>query len=157
LTFADDLVNFPLADIEAGLLSISSRRRAEGETAFPDIATVLDEVRAAGRIRRVTEARVARMAEEAAERKHREEHPEDFEPLGPSDLEAMAKKLGDKFSFERPKARAIPEPVTLCCPKCSYELAVPENTRFWTAEQHRAHADTLDELQRMADKNRGAA
>jgi hypothetical protein len=125
---------------------------------------IVDEVRAAGRTRRLTEARAARMAEEAAERKHREEHPEDFEPITAADLEAMAAKL-PSFDYERPKAKVqaqkpkdavVPEKPLLSCPHCSAELPVPQNIRFWTSSELRDHADTLDELQRLADKNRVA-
>jgi hypothetical protein len=54
-------------------------------------------------------------------------------------------------------SKPAPAPVMLACPHCSAELPVTQNIRFWTSEELRSHADTLDELQRMADKNRGAA
>jgi hypothetical protein len=145
-----------LGDIEAGLRSISSRRRAEGETAFPEIATVVDEVQAVGRIRRIAEARERRRADEAAERRHREQHPEEFEPIGPSDLEAMAAKLGDKFSFERPKARAVPEPKMEACPHCSGLLPVTSNIRFWSAKELYEFAAVKEESERIAEMNREA-
>jgi hypothetical protein len=142
LTFADDLSSFPLGDIEAGLLSISSRRRAEGETAFPEIATVVDEVQAVGRIRRIAEARERRMADEAAERRHREQHP--------------GRKLGDKFSFDRPKARAVPEPKMEACPHCSGLLPVTSNIRFWSAKELYEYAALKAESERIAEMNREA-
>jgi hypothetical protein len=117
---------------------------------------VVDEVQAVGRIRRIAEARERRRADEAAERRHREQHPEEFEPIGPSDLEAMAAKLGDKFSFERPKARAVPEPKMEACPHCSGLLPVTSNIRFWSAKELYEFAAVKEESERIAEMNREA-
>jgi len=139
-------------DIEAGLKAISSRRRAEGETAFPEIQAIVEECQAASRSRRIAAERERRMADEAAERRRRETHPEDY--IADDEIKAMAEKLSAKIGFEQPKEIEIREPAMLACPHCSKALPVSPNIRFWTAEELRTHADTLDELQRMADKNR---
>jgi len=139
-------------DIEAGLKAISSRRRAEGETAFPEIQAIVEECQAASRNRRIAAQRERRIADEAAERRRRITHPEDF--VADDEIKAMAEKLSAKIGFDQPKEIVIPAPVMLTCPHCSAELPVSPNIRFWNAEELRSHADTLDELQRMADKNR---
>ncbi|WP_348269723.1 hypothetical protein P8936_16370 [Edaphobacter paludis] len=94
------------------------------------------------------------MSDEAAERRRRIEHPEDF--IADEQIKAYAEKLAAKVGFEQPKELVIPDPVMLSCPHCSAELPVTQNIRFWTSSELRAHADTLDELQRLADKNRVA-
>ncbi len=55
--FAQDLERFPLEDIEAGLGKIGLRPREEGETAFPDMGTMLHAIKIAGRDRRIADAK----------------------------------------------------------------------------------------------------
>lgn len=156
LTFAEDLSKYPLGDIEAGLLSISSRRRADGETAFPEIATVVDEVLSAGRNRRIAEERERRMADEATERRRRETHPEEFEPIGPADLEKMAAKLGDKFNFDKPKPKAQPVIDPMDCPHCGKSLPISSGVRRMTSQELRDLADVIEQIENQSAANRDA-
>ncbi|WP_157466826.1 hypothetical protein [Edaphobacter aggregans] len=76
--YASDLMEMELAHVLSALESLSCRRRAEGETAFPDWATVLEQVESC-RIRRVIEERQAKEKAEREElEKHRREHPEEY-------------------------------------------------------------------------------
>lgn len=50
--FASDLESCDLGDIETALNLIASKPRAEGETAFPDVATIMEAIRSAARVRR---------------------------------------------------------------------------------------------------------
>ena len=52
LVFAADLESYEIADIEAAMKALYSKPRAEGETAFPDVATILEAVRGVIRARR---------------------------------------------------------------------------------------------------------
>lgn len=149
-------MGYELTDIQSGLELLSSRPRSEGETAFPEIATIVDSVKLAARERRIAGQRELRIAEEAAEARRRRLHPEEYEPIGPADLEAMAAKLGDKFKFERPKAKVIPEPKIENCPHCSKPLPVVGNIRFWTAKEIYEYAALKEESERIADMNREA-
>jgi hypothetical protein len=148
-------MDFEMMDIQSGLESLSSRPRNEGETAFPESAAMKDEVQAAGRNRRTAEARERRLADEAREAVRRRTHPEEFDPIGPKDLEAMAAKLPN-FSYERPKAKVVPKPKMEVCPHCSGVLPVASNMRFWTSKEIREYADLKEELERIADANRAA-
>ena len=152
--FASDLEHFDLIDLETAMLGIAKKPRGEGETAFPEIQAIVEAAQKASRDRRIAAARECKMADEAAERRRMITHPEEFETT--DDIKALAAKLEAKIGFEQPKEIVITEPVMLACPHCSADLPVSPNIRFWTSDELRAHADTLDELQRMADKNRVA-
>lgn len=154
-TFAEDLEHFSLTDIVTGLNAISSRRRAEGETAFPEIQAIVEEAQAASRNRRIAEARKRKMADEAAESRRMVEHPEDFETT--DDIKALADKLAAKIGFEQPKEIVIPPPVMLACPQCNFELPVAANMRFWSSEEIFEYAKLKQECERIADKNRVSA
>lgn len=144
-------MEFDLRDIRAAIESFPARE--EGETAFPDCDTVKRVVRGAGRNRRTAEERERRMADEAAERRRRETHPEEFEPITPADLEAMAEKLPN-FEYTLPKEKVIPEPKMETCPHCSKNLFVSTNIRFWSAKELYEMAVLKEELERIAAKNR---
>lgn len=53
--FAADLSNYALGDIRTGFKNLASRPRREGETAFPDLGTMLHEIDNAARARRIFE------------------------------------------------------------------------------------------------------
>jgi hypothetical protein len=76
------LREYPLEDISAAVGKLSLTRRQEGETAFPDLATIDEAVRAVGRDRRIAEARIAKAEQEAAEERHKREHPEEYVSIG---------------------------------------------------------------------------
>jgi hypothetical protein len=153
--FASDLEHFDLIDIESATVAIAKRTRAEGETAFPEVQAIVEAAQAASRNRRIAGERERRMSDEAAERRRRVEHPEEFEPIGPDDLEAMAAKLPN-FNFERPKEIVIAPPAMLACPQCSAELPVAQNIRLWEPSELREQADRIEEIRRIAAKNREA-
>lgn len=142
-----------MVDLEAAMKSIALRPRAEGETAFPEVATIIAETEAARRKRRIAGERERRIADEAAELRRRRTHPEEFEAFGPADIEALAKKSAGKFSFDRPKQA---EPVVKTCPHCSEVLPLPANMRFWTSDEVAAFAKLLASNERIAAANREA-
>jgi hypothetical protein len=132
--------------------SLSSRRRSEGETAFPEIAVIVEEVMATARGRRAAEERERRMSDEAAERRRRETYPEDY--IATDEIKAMAERIGRKCGMGyRSEAQ---EPVKVLCPHCSAELPVAPNIRLWEPEELRLQADMLEEIRRIATVNREA-
>jgi hypothetical protein len=154
--FASDLEPFEIVDLETATKAIAQRPRAEGETAFPEIATIIGEVQAAGRSRRTAEARERRLADEAEERRRRESHPEEFEPIGPADLEAMAAKLGDKFSFDRPKPKPHPVMENTDCPHCGKVLPISSGVRRMNSQELRDLADVMEQVENLSAANREA-
>lgn len=78
LVMADDLLSYDLADIAAGLDVIGKRVREQGETAFPDVPTMLEAVGAIVSARMSKEADLRRKREDEESERHRREHPEDY-------------------------------------------------------------------------------
>lgn len=154
--FASDLEKYEIMDLEAATKAIAQRPRAEGETAFPEIATIIAEVKLAARDRRIAAERERKMADEAAELRRRRTHPEDF--IADKEIAEMEARLREKYQarFGVERENFLPEPKMLCCPECSAELPVPQNIRFWEPSGLREHADRIEELRRIADKNREA-
>lgn len=76
--FAADLVPMEETDVFSALESLSCRRRAEGETAFPDWPTILEEIESVRAHRRAEKRRAEREAERAEWERHRKEHPEEY-------------------------------------------------------------------------------
>jgi hypothetical protein len=52
LLYASDLESYEMADLENAVGELAKKPRAEGQTAFPDIATILEAVRGAIRARK---------------------------------------------------------------------------------------------------------
>ena len=52
LVLSSDLEKYELADLEEAMKVLCSRPRAEGETAFPDLPTILEAIRGVIRARR---------------------------------------------------------------------------------------------------------
>lgn len=55
--FAADLESYLLDDVEVALTRIGLRPREEFETAFPDLGTMLEAIKLAGRDRRIADAK----------------------------------------------------------------------------------------------------
>lgn len=129
-------------------MQIASVPRREGETAFPEVATILEALR--GIIR-------SRKAAENDEGVRWAKYVEQCKAEGISDPDAVTLKqieaLNEKYDLKKPK-EIVTVHTELACHKCGAVQAVPGNTRFWTAEQHREHADVLDELAVIAERNR---
>lgn len=77
VTFADDLGSYELADIDAACSELGTRRRAEGETAFPDLPTILEAVRGVIRARKPSPEQEA-IERENARVQHFKDYPEDY-------------------------------------------------------------------------------
>lgn len=146
--YANDLVHYELEDIEAGLVALPPKR--DGQTAFPDVDTVLESIRGVIRGRRVVEASNERdrMWEERV--KYCQEHPEEREMN--AEVMKQVEELNAKFGFEKPK-EIDTTPTMMTCPHCSAELPVAQNIRFWEPEEMRAQADRIEALRAMATKN----
>jgi len=69
---------FRLDDIRAGLHVLALTRREDGDTAFPDVGTVLAAVREAVRERHAARTAEAKRMRDDAEERHRKEHPEEY-------------------------------------------------------------------------------
>jgi hypothetical protein len=154
LVFAEDLMPYELTDIQSGLESLSSRPRNEGETAFPESAAVIAEVKYARRDRKAAEERERRIADEAAERRRRETHPEEY--IASDEIKEMAARIGAKCGMGYRKEVVSPEPKMESCPHCSGLLPVTTNIRFWSAKELYEFAAVKAESERIAELNREA-
>lgn len=76
--YAADLLAMDETNVLSALESLSCRRRAEGETSFPDWATIIEAVEYARVQRNIAERKATRANEEAQELKRRREHPEEY-------------------------------------------------------------------------------
>ena len=84
-------------DVLSALESLSCRRRAEGQTAFPDWPTITEEIEIFARRRRIAEHRASELAEREGWEKHRIEHPEEYvttAEVWAEVSERLAKKAG---------------------------------------------------------------
>lgn len=91
-----------------------------------------------------------------AQRAHYEAHPELY--CTTEEFAEAIKPLEEKFNMSRAKKHEIDTtPVMLACPHCEKELPVNVNIRFWTPQELRNYADTLEEVQRLAAVNRAAS
>jgi hypothetical protein len=151
LVFATDLESCDLTVIETALNLLSSKPRAEGQTAFPDVATILEAVRGVIRARRPT------VEQEAADRWLRYIAAAKAEGVTEPDREILGQieTLNGKYNLTKPKVIDT-TPVMQACPHCSQELPVGPNIRFWTPEELRAYADVLERNQAIAAANRAA-
>lgn len=148
--FASDLMHVELADLESALTELSNRPRRDGETAFPDLATVLETVRGVRRIRgehKAIDAENERVA-------HYKAHPELY--MTTEDWAEISAPLSEKFGFEKPKEIDL-TPHMLTCPHCSKELPVAGNIRVWSPEELEDQAKVLREIRAIADRNRAMA
>jgi hypothetical protein len=131
---------------------LSSRPRAEGETAFPEVATIIAEIRGivSGRRALEIEAEKRQREEDYKAKALREMEEDKADPAAwQAQIAAAAEKLG--IGCKRVINMAHTE---LVCPRCNFAHSVAGNIRFWTPEELRKHAETLEELAVIADRNR---
>ena len=74
--YATELGDYLEQDVQAGIRRLGTTPRREGETAFPDLGTVLEAVRSARGARQRYQEAEERAAEFAAYQKDRAENPE---------------------------------------------------------------------------------
>jgi hypothetical protein len=80
--YAARLAQYAPEDIKAACTRLSLTRRAEGETAFPDLATVDETVQQEGRNRRIRTVERERKRLAAEEERDRKAHPEKYVAMG---------------------------------------------------------------------------
>lgn len=76
--YASQLSRHPIEDVQAAVTNLSLSRRQEGETAFPDLATLDEACILVGRPRRQAERARQQAEVDQAQAKHRAEHPEEY-------------------------------------------------------------------------------
>ena len=76
--FASALANYEPIDLTIGIDKLCHTRRAEGETAFPDLPTIEDAVAEARGKRQAAERKALEAEQEALRWKHMREHPEEY-------------------------------------------------------------------------------
>jgi hypothetical protein len=86
--YCTELKAFPIDEVMAAVKDLARTPREPGETAMPDLGTVLAAVKYAGRFRIVQEAEREREREE----RHRTEHPEAYVSVRDIFAEVMARK-----------------------------------------------------------------
>lgn len=147
VTFAHDLATYSLPDITTALETIGKTPRNQGETAFPDVATVLEVLRGVVRSRKAAESNPGKKWSDEVDEFWKQ-------PAVPLDEELQAKvdALNEKFGMKK-KKEIDTTPVEMTCPHCSASLPVAPNIRFWTADELRTYADALDSLHAMAMEN----
>jgi len=110
---------------------LSYQERADGELAFPDLATLDAEVRNERNKRMRSEREQREREEAAAEEKRRREHPEEFAPFD--------------FAGELAKIKARKgETMTPAVPRRGASLANPADIQYLTPQQLRELADALE-------------
>ena len=137
-------------------MKIASVPRREGETAFPEVATLLEAIRAVVRERR----RVER--EQAEKRWHEDYRAKAMVELEEDKLDAAAwqaqlQAAAEKLGMDRKPKVINTTPVMECCPNCGAELPIAPNIRFWSVQEMRAFADVMEANQEIAKVNREAA
>jgi hypothetical protein len=148
LVYADDLKHLDLPAIEEGLRVLSLTPRAEGETAFPDIGTVLQAVR------RIINPRYQRIAldEINARALHREANPEMY--ITDDETKAMVDRLAAKHGMRATKKPEVRDYKEELCPHCHKHLPVATNIRFWSSQELRDLADVVEKNEKIAAANR---
>lgn len=128
---------------------ISSVPRRDGETAFPEIATIFEAIRGVKRgksERSAIDAENARVA-------HFKAYPELYET--PAEVAEMAKRLSEKFGMERNREiKTQYQEVT--CPHCQCLLPVANNIRFWSSQELVDLAKVVATSERIASENRNS-
>ncbi len=111
--YYEALKDFPLDEIATACKDLARSTRREGETAMPDLGTILEAVRYAGRFRAAREVQRERERED----RHLAEHPEEY--VAVRDIFAMfIEKNKEKFPQ---LAAKNPEPAARC-PHCEGAL-----------------------------------
>jgi hypothetical protein len=129
------------------LKELSLRPRRDGETAFPDLATVLEAVRGVVRLRgdrRAIDAENKRFA-------HFKAHPELY--VADDEIKDRLNKLAERMNWDKPR-EIDTTPNLVCCPKCSFEMPVAQNLYLWDSKKIYEYAAMKEELERIADRNR---
>jgi hypothetical protein len=146
------LMPYDLIHLREALKRLSLTPRADGETAFPALATVLEAVRGVIRASKPSEEQASanRLLDYYARVK--------AEGTTEPDAEMLAKieSLNARFDLKKPKVIDT-TPVLTCCPHCSQELPIAPNIRFWEPQQMREYADLVDSNRAIAAANRAAS
>jgi hypothetical protein len=141
-----------MTHIRTAIEKLSLTPRAEGETAFPALAAVLEAVRGV--------IRASKPSEEQASANRYLRYVEAAKAEGVSkpdeEMQAAIDKMSAKFGFEKKKFIDT-TPVLLCCPHCSQELPIAPNIRFWEPEELEALAGTMRSNRALAAANRAAS
>lgn len=126
--------------------------RREGETAFPDIARILEAVRAVIRASRpsVEQAAASRWLEYIDKCK--------AEGIEKPDEETLAKinGLNSRFNLEKPQELIIGPPAMVECPHCGGTLPLAKNLRFFSSLELRMLADLVEKSEQISAANRAA-
>lgn len=147
--YAQDLSSYDIGAITEALELIGKESPQDFKQIWPAVGTIQEAIRGVIRLRgdrRSIDAENERVA-------HFKANPEMYET--PAEVAEMAKKINERFGFERPKVIDT-TPVMQACPHCSQELPVGPNIRFWTPEELRSYANVLESNQAIASANRAA-
>jgi len=108
--YSSELARHQAEDIDAAVRKLMYCRREQGETAFPDLATLDEEIRGFAKMRRQNLAREFEHRQQEAEAQRRMEHPEDYVPVRDIWAEFMEKRAAAPPSMRRMNAS---------CPHCN--------------------------------------
>ena len=139
--YSSELSRHEVQDIEAAVRKLMYRRRGEGETAFPDLATLDEEIRGFARIRRQELAREVERKQQEAEIQHRLDHPEEYRAVRDVWAEFMEKRGMAAKAAPAKTSNGSSQPSALT-PSQLRELAdAIEKQRNATAQQEAGHAE----------------
>ena len=141
-TFASILSQYRPKDVCSALDRLAHTRREEGETAFPDLATLEEAIRADAAKRLSADKREAERSAAAAEDRDRAEHPENYFSVADAMAEVMRRKGVELRQKQEVKAAAES---TAECPKCGAVLILSGATlTHLTPTMLRQLADLLE-------------
>ena len=151
---AADLSTYELTDIEAGLEWLRIQERREGESAYPDMGTMIVAIKRFRSTRKAAEDKAKQEADDAASKEDFRLHPENY--ITSAETQAMLERLAKKVNFDKP--REIDQtPVMVACARCGFEHPVARNMRFWDPDEIEAYAKLLREVRAVAAANREIA
>jgi len=132
------LMKYDLTIIHAAIVALSLKPRADGETAFPALGTILAAVR---------DAREAQGESRASQeidrlRAHKAANPDHYTTS--DETKAMVAELSAKFSMDAKPREIEIRSSEVCCPHCEGKLPLASNLRFMSSTDLRMYADALD-------------
>lgn len=141
--FSDDLLEYAIDDIHAGLNAIGAVARREGETAFPEIGFIVSEVRSyqVKRLRYKRDTERIKADEEYKAKAIRELREDQ---MNPAEWQRQIDAVAERLQMDRKPKEIDTAPRMMTCPHCSHDLPVAGNIRFWTTDELRKYADELD-------------
>lgn len=148
--YSKALGSFDPRDVRDAVTRMATRPRRDGETTFPDLGTVLIEVRAA----REHRGRFATIESINAEARRREEYPEQYTSLKEIRESPEVKSIMGRHDRHKKQPAVTIESAQLCCPACDAVVPVMAGVRLLTSAELRQLADLREQQEIRAEQRR---